>query len=199
MTDGFAPIVDAHNDLLIELAFRGLRNGEPSVFADRCLPHLRQGGVRLQACPLYADLSSLPESALRQVLAQVAAFERGVRENPDSTIAVKDAADLERVERGGPIGPMLSLEGAEPLGYDRWMVGVFWALGVLMIGLTWNRRNPFADGAAEEGAGGLSQIGKASNWEGPATSATTSTTYRFSCYRRRRRRRRHKEEDAHRG
>ena len=52
------------------------------------------------------------------------------------------------MESGERIGLMLSLEGAEPLGYDPWMAEVIWELGVRMMSLTWNRRNPFADGAA---------------------------------------------------
>ncbi len=55
---------------------------------------------------------------------------------------------------------MLSLEGMEPLGYDPGLIDVFYALGVRMASLTWNRRNPFADGAAEAPAGGLSAIGR---------------------------------------
>lgn len=153
-------IVDAHNDLLLEVAFRSFRRGEPDAFATHWLPHLRDGGVALQVCALYADLPTLPESALREVLRLVAAYERGLRESDDEVLAVRTRADLDRVERGGRIGLLLALEGAESLGYDPWMAEVFWSLGVRMIGLTWNRRNPFADGAAENGDGGLSELGR---------------------------------------
>ena len=37
---------------------------------------------------------------------------------------------------------------------------MFCSLGVRMASLTWNRRNPFADGTAESPAGGLSRIGR---------------------------------------
>jgi membrane dipeptidase len=36
---------------------------------------------------------------------------------------------------------------------------LFWELGLRVAGLTWNRRNPFADGAGEDG--GLSRLGRA--------------------------------------
>ena len=55
---------------------------------------------------------------------------------------------------------MLSIEGMEPLGYDPGLIDVFCSLGVRMASLTWNRRNPFADGTAESPAGGLSRIGR---------------------------------------
>jgi membrane dipeptidase len=83
-----------------------------------------------------------------------------VRENPGDVLAVRTRADLEEARGGDRIGLMLSMEGAEPLGYDPRMIEVMWELGVRMLGLTWNRRNPFADGAAESGAGGLSRLGR---------------------------------------
>lgn len=154
-----SPIVDAHNDLLLELAYRSGR-GEPNPFAEHWLPPLRRGGVRLQVCPTFADLELLPEGALREILGQVAAFNRALRDNGDAVAAVRTQEDLAIVAGGDRIGLMLSVEGAEPLGYDPWMAEVLFDLGVRMLGLTWNRRNPFADGVAESGAGGLSRLGR---------------------------------------
>jgi membrane dipeptidase len=42
-------IVDAHNDLLFELAHRA---GEEEPFGRHWLPKLRAGGVGLQVCPI---------------------------------------------------------------------------------------------------------------------------------------------------
>jgi membrane dipeptidase len=153
-------IVDAHTDLLLEVAFRTHRRGEANPFGEQWLPLLEQGRVALQVCPAYADLAFLPEGALREVLSQVRVFNRAVRQNPDRVLAVRRQADLDRVERGGVIGLLLSVEGAEALGYDPWMAEIMWDLGVRMMSLTWNRRNPFADGAAETDGAGLSELGK---------------------------------------
>ena len=61
------------------------------------------------------------------------------------------------------------MEGAEPLGYDPTLVDVFWLLGVRMLALTWNRRNPFADGLGEATDGGLSDARpRASSTASPA-------------------------------
>ncbi len=148
-------IVDAHNDLLYELAHRA---GEPTPFATHWLPKLRAGQVGLQVCPVYVDVTDLPELGLRRALRQIAAFHRAVEENPNDVLHVREAADLDRFE--GRIGLVLALEGAEPFGTDASLVGVFWELGVRMVGLTWNRRNAFADGAAETSDGGLSVAGR---------------------------------------
>ena len=89
----------------------------------------------------------------------VASFHRAVAENADRVLQVRDAADLARVESGERLGLMLALEGVECFGVEIWPAEVFHALGVRMAGLTWNRRNAFADGAAEDG-GGLSRLGR---------------------------------------
>jgi membrane dipeptidase len=152
-------IADAHVDLLLELAYREHRLGETDVFASTWLPLLEAGGVGLQVCPVYVDVTVQPEGSLREALGQVASFQRAIAENSERVLQVRSAADLDPVEAGERIGLMLSLEGVEPFGVETWPADVFHGLGVRMAGLTWNRRNAFADGAAEDG-GGLSRLGR---------------------------------------
>jgi membrane dipeptidase len=152
-------IADAHVDLLMELAYRERRLGETNVFADTWLPLFERGGVGLQVCAVYVDVTVQPEGSLREALSMVAAFQNALRENDDRVLQVTSAADLDAVEAGERIGLMLSLEGVECFGVEAWPADVFHALGVRMAGLTWNRRNAFADGAAEED-GSLSRLGR---------------------------------------
>jgi membrane dipeptidase len=150
-------IADAHTDLLLELDHREHRLGETDVFARTWLPLLEAGGVALQVCPVFVGLDRQPEGTLRAGLAQVTSFHRAVRENAERVTAVRTSSDLAAVARGERLGLVLSLEGVEEFGYEVWPADAFWELGVRMASLTWNRRNPFADGAVE--AGGLSQLG----------------------------------------
>ena len=152
-------IADGHLDLLIELGYRELRWGERGAFARTWLPLLETGGVRLQVCPIFVELERQPEGTLREALGQATCLLRAVRENPDRILQVRSAADLDTVESDGLIGLMLSLEGVEQFGYELWPAETFWELGMRLAGLTWNRRNPFSDGAAEDG--GLSRLGRA--------------------------------------
>ena len=152
-------IADAHVDLLMELAYRERRLGETDVFAATWLPLLEQGGVGLQVCPIYVDLVVQPEGSLREALSMVAAFQRAIRENESRVTQIRVGSDLDAVEAGERIGLVLALEGVECFGVESWPADVFHELGVRMAGLTWNRRNAFADGAAEEG-GGLSRLGR---------------------------------------
>ena len=152
-------IADAHLDLLLELGHRELRFGETGSFARTWLPLLEAGGVGLQVCPVFVELERQPEGTLREALGQATCLLRAVRENPERVAQVRTRSDLDGVERGERIGLMLSLEGVEQFGYETWPAETFWELGMRMAGLTWNRRNPFADGAAEDG--GLSRLGRA--------------------------------------
>jgi len=151
-------IADAHVDILLELAHREHRLGETDVFARTWLPLLEAGDVGLQVCPVFVDLELQPEGSLREALRQVTALQHALRDSPDRLVAVRSRADLDAVERGERIGLMLALEGVEPFGYEVATADLFWELGLRMAGLTWNRRNPFADGAADEG--GLSRLGR---------------------------------------
>ena len=152
-------IADAHVDLLMELAHRERRLGETNVFAETWLPLLERGGVGLQVCPVYVDVTVQPEGSLREALSMVAAFHRALRENDDRVVQVRSADDLDAVEAGERIGLLLSLEGVECFGVETWPADVFHELGVRMASLTWNRRNAFADGAAEHD-GSLSRLGR---------------------------------------
>jgi membrane dipeptidase len=151
-------IADAHVDLLLELAARS-GNGEENPFAAHWLPPLRSGGVRLQVCPIYVEGELVPDGALRSALRLAGAFHEAVRANPDTTFQVRSAAGLDEAEAGELVGLLLSLEGTEALGSSPELIEAFWALGVRMVGLTWARRNAFADGSGEPSPGGLSRLG----------------------------------------
>jgi membrane dipeptidase len=142
----------------MELAHREHRLGETNVFARTWLPLLEAGDVGLQVCPIFVELDRQPEGTLRAALAQATSFHRAVRENAERVVVVRTRSDLDLVESGERIGLMLALEGVEPFGYELWGSDLFWELGLRMAGLTWNRRNPFADGTADEG--GLSRLGR---------------------------------------
>lgn len=153
-------IADAHTDLLQELAWRERRLGEVDVFKSTWLPLLDRGGVRLQVCPVWVDASQQPEGSLRESLSQVTAFHHAVAENPDRVVWIRNGDDLEALDGTDAVGLVLSLEGVEQFGIESWPADLFHALGVRIAGLTWNRRNAFADGAAETSNGGLSRVGR---------------------------------------
>ena len=127
-------IVDAHNDLLLELV---IRRGDANPFRERWLPKLRAGGVALQVCPLYA--ADVPAGQARgKALAQVEQFDRALAQNADDVFRITSRDDLDRVGADDRIGLVLAMEGVEAVtgGFDEW-----WDAGVRMVGLTWNYAN----------------------------------------------------------
>jgi membrane dipeptidase len=149
-------LADAHNDLLMELV---LRRGEESPFARWWLPPLRAGGVRLQITPIYTEVEPPRETVLHRAIAQIAAFHRALRENPDDARSITRAGDVVPLADDARIGLLLSIEGVEPWETGDELADDFWDLGVRLAGLTWNFRNVFADGVAEPANGGLSARG----------------------------------------
>ena len=161
-TDGIllAPeaVVDLHLDLLQELV---LASDESNPFGARWLANLRAGGVRLQGCPVYVPAEESGESALRVALRQINAFHRALRENPEAAVLVQSRADLESLAGDNRVGLFLTLEGAEPIGYDLELVDLLWQVGVRMVTVTRARANLYAGGNAEENGGGLTALGEA--------------------------------------
>jgi len=115
-------IVDAHNDLLLELVLRRdeerplelvLRRGEERLFERYWLPRLEAGGVGVQVCPLYAATAPR-EEACGRALAQEAEFRRAVEENAGRVCQVRARAELDDPR----LRLVLSMEGVEPLEGD---------------------------------------------------------------------------------
>ena len=118
----------------MELAYRERRLGETDVFARTWLPLLERGGVGLQVCPIYVDVTVQPEGSLREALSMAASFHRAVRENAGKVTQVCGPEDLDAVEAGERIGLVLALEGVECFGVETWPADVFHQLGVRMAG-----------------------------------------------------------------
>jgi membrane dipeptidase len=102
----------------------------------------------------------VPDGALRSALRLAGAFHEAVRANAEGVLQVVSAAGLDEAAAGERVGLVLALEGTEALGSSPELIEAFWALGVRMVGLTWARRNAFADGSGEPSPGGLSRLGR---------------------------------------
>lgn len=150
-------IVDAHNDLLLELVLSReegkigdlvLRHGDERLFDRYWLPRLEAGGVGIQICPLYAAEKKYERPSAR-VLAQEAEFRRALEENSDRVCQVRVRDELHDPR----LRLMLSMEGVEALEGDPSAFDDWWARGVRSASLTWNHPNEFAGGieTPEEG------------------------------------------------
>ncbi|HBN09561.1 MAG TPA: dipeptidase [Cyanobacteria bacterium UBA8530] len=131
------PFVDAHADTIERLYSEKLDfGGDSSLHLD--LPRLF--GYRAQVFSIWTSPEWTRERALFHSLQMISLFSRVRREKKIRLL-------LEKKDLDDPsFGAILSLEGASPLVDDPELMEVFFELGVRMVSLTWNERNPFADG-----------------------------------------------------
>jgi membrane dipeptidase len=79
---------------------------------------------------------------------------------------VRTAAELQQCLDDGVFAMLLHFEGAEPLDDDGYALDVFYNAGFRSLGLTWSRRNRFAEGvpfafpSSPDLGAGLSEAGK---------------------------------------
>jgi membrane dipeptidase len=153
-------LVDAHTDVLLELAVREgpqlelvLQEGH---FERYWLPRIEEGGVGLQICPLYGE-GAMRSDARERTLAQEAEFRRVVEQNAERVCQVRESAELDDSRR---LRLVLSMEGVEPLEGDPGAFEEWYGRGVRTASLTWNHANEFA-GGIDSPRQGLTERGRA--------------------------------------
>ncbi|NLY36911.1 MAG: hypothetical protein GX046_06730 [Tissierellia bacterium] len=153
------PLFDAHFDLLSEISFK--RNqGKTHVFKEDFYPILRDGGVKILIASIYLGDHQL-KHPFYYAMEQIGCLHEELRESPELIMLIRTKEDLVQCKASDKIGILLSFEGAEPLLKPRDLY-VFHELGVRLLGLSWSRRNIYADGCDYSGdakKGGLSSAG----------------------------------------
>ncbi|MDR1271517.1 MAG: dipeptidase [Clostridiales Family XIII bacterium] len=162
------PVIDAHLDLAMDVCQKR-QDGRKGVIVSDYLESFRRGNVKSVISAIFAE-GTMPETALRQGMRQVAAIYAEVEESPDILAVCRSAEEVLKAERDGKIAILLSFEGAEPLGQDADILRLFYALGVRFLGLCWSRRNYAADGAnysenIKSTGSGLTEFGQQLVWE----------------------------------
>jgi membrane dipeptidase len=148
-------VIDGHADTLDRVLEEGhdFLESAPDFHID--LPRLTEAGVNCQVLSLWTPPEYQGERATVRALEMISAFLDMRRER----------ADLRQVTTVGDLDPeragfCLSFEGAEPLAGKVSLLEAFYQLGVRMIALTWNGRNPFADGLkVGPNPSGLTELG----------------------------------------
>jgi membrane dipeptidase len=157
-----AIVVDAHSDLLSDILGRRAA-GQTKVLESIWLPAMQAGGIDLRVAAIYSPPQYVPELALRRALDEVAGFLDELDATPGAALCTTPD-DIRRATSEGKRGFILGMEGVEPLGSDLTLLGVFYRLGVRVLGITHALRNYAADGAFFDPkrtglVGGLSDFG----------------------------------------
>jgi membrane dipeptidase len=151
------PIVDGHNDALLEAWVRRSDLRERGAAPHLDLPRAREGGFAAGffACfvPHRDDGEVDPEhegepldAARAQRVAEEMTAILLALEAEGALVVARTVADVERAVRGGPLAAILHLEGAEPLDPELTRLEPLVARGLRSLGLAWSRPNAFATG-----------------------------------------------------
>lgn len=152
--------MDGHSDVFCDVADRRL-HGETQVLRRLHLPAWRAGGVNVILTTLYVEEEHKPDRALRRAITLLGAALNDLEETPEIALCTT-RREIDAALARGQIAFMLGIEGGECIQDGIESLRVFAALGVRVLGLTWNQRNLLAEGVGEERAGGgLTERGRA--------------------------------------
>jgi membrane dipeptidase len=119
-------------------------------------------GETLQVMALFT-MPDTPGDGWKQLQQQVSYLEQQMEAEKieAKTRQIRSREDMETCCKQGKMGLLLHLEGGDALGKNRDLLEDLYAWGVRSMGLTWNHRNAWADGALETLHDmGLSEDGK---------------------------------------
>ncbi|CAN5479288.1 dipeptidase [soil metagenome] len=153
-------LVDLHFDLPLSLFLSRPRR---NVVAEDLVPEFEAGDSGLLGVALYSEDEYLGKRDLRVALEQVALLKAEL-ENTSRLVLCRTFAEIEQAQNEGRIALLLTMEGAEPLGEDLFLLHTFHDLGLRSISLTHARRNAAASGgifaASGSPATGLTSFGR---------------------------------------
>lgn len=160
-------VIDTHCDVLYKLqqAKHGKRKGfehvsfKDSKALDDNLNRLKKGNVKIQFFAVFIHPDVPSDQVWQDALEQVDLFHTEVLEPHPEIRWLKSWRDVKQLQ-DGEIGAVLALEGGEAIGNDTAKLRTLYRLGVLSLGLTWNKANLLADGASEPRGGGLTEFGR---------------------------------------
>ncbi|MEO0562109.1 MAG: membrane dipeptidase [Chloroflexota bacterium] len=151
-----ALVIDAHHDILMDIHARGPRGRLSADWA----PRLRDGGVDVQVLPIFVEDRFLPEMGLREAFRMIEAALADFDADNSQIELATDATTINDIVARGKIAGVLALEGCDGLQGDPGLLRLLYRLGVRSVGLTWERRNAFADGTGQRNPGGLTRAGE---------------------------------------
>ncbi len=159
-------IFDGHSDLLYDVTRRRL-TGETRVLERRHLDRLRRGGIEGLVLALWYGRGQgqtfwegVPgaQSPARRLEIMLSCAQAELAECPWLSV-VRTAEEAEAARAEGNLYAFLSIEGLEGLEQPEELDRLA-SLGLRMGMLTWNERNRFAAGAAQESGSGLTALGR---------------------------------------
>ena len=97
----------------------------------------------------------------REAIGLIATWYRELHQRRDQLLLATKAEDIRRAKREGKLALVFQFQNTRPIEYDVDLLAVYHQLGVRVIQLTYNQRNPVGDGCEERSDAGLSELGRA--------------------------------------
>jgi len=135
-------IVDLHFDLPMFLYDNRDRK---NVLASDFLPEFEAGNIGTVVAGIYIEDQYVLDKALEVALGQLARIYVEV-ERCDRLAICRSYAEIKRAREQGKTALLIAMEGAEPLGTDLNLLGIFYELGLRVFGLTHARSNAAGSG-----------------------------------------------------
>lgn len=101
-----------------------------------------------------------PAEPFQASVAEVAQWQRLIREREGDLKLILTAGDIAAAKRENKVGVILGFQNAAQMGDDPGRVDVFADMGVRIIQLTYNLRNPLGDGSIVPEGRGLTDFGR---------------------------------------
>jgi membrane dipeptidase len=101
-----------------------------------------------------------PSEPFQASVAEVAQWDRVIREHPGDLVKVLTTADIARARRERKVGVILGFQNAAMMGADAGRVDIFADLGVRVVQLTYNIANQLGDGSMAPEGRGLTPFGR---------------------------------------
>jgi len=156
-------VLDAHSDIpLLDIYPRRVQ-GEKEVMKRIHLPRHKKGGVHGAVTTVQADAyrwTSDYAGATKQTLEIIDCMYSEVEESKGGLVIARSGTEMEEARKQGKFSVLMSLEGSKALEGNLSVLRSLYRLGLRTLGLTWNPRNQFGDGAGEKANYGLTALGR---------------------------------------
>jgi membrane dipeptidase len=119
------------------------------------------GGTWLAGGVTACVVTAASTHTAREALSNLAGRHALIRARPGELRLATSVADIRAAKRDGETAVVLHFQGAEAVEYEPTLLEAYWRLGVRIVQLGYNRRNPLCDGCEEPGNAGLSALGRA--------------------------------------
>lgn len=144
-------IVDGHEDIAMALLEEADRDFGAPAPAGRALSlaDAKRGGLGMILATIFATKGYWEgETPAQAAERQMKCYEELLKRHAQDLFRVESKGDLALIQRGGPIGLLHLMEGADPIRSPRDLAR--WVdRGVRIVGLAWNTGNRYCGGKAD--------------------------------------------------